>query len=65
MTLEPDWLSEHVDVLPEDRVRIDDMSCCWTCCAYFRAAPNQVGTGSFSGGVELSSTASSFCKTQP
>ena len=23
MTLEPDWLSEHVDVLPEDRVRID------------------------------------------
>ena len=23
VTLEPDWLSEHVDVLPEDRVRID------------------------------------------
>ena len=23
MTLEPDWLSEHVDVLPEVRVRID------------------------------------------
>ena len=23
ITIEPDWLSEHVDVLPEDRVRID------------------------------------------
>ena len=23
VTLEPDWLSEHVDVLPEDRVRIE------------------------------------------
>jgi predicted DNA-binding transcriptional regulator YafY len=23
VTLEPDWLSDHVDVLPEDRVRID------------------------------------------
>jgi proteasome accessory factor B len=23
VTLEPEWLSEHVDVLPEDRVRID------------------------------------------
>ena len=23
VTLEPDWFSEHVDVLPEDRVRID------------------------------------------
>jgi predicted DNA-binding transcriptional regulator YafY len=23
VTLDPDWLSEHVDVLPEDRVRID------------------------------------------
>jgi predicted DNA-binding transcriptional regulator YafY len=23
VTIEPDWLSEHVGVLPEDRVRID------------------------------------------
>lgn len=23
ITIEPDWLSEHVDILPEDRVRID------------------------------------------
>lgn len=23
LTLEPDWISEHVDVLPEDRVPID------------------------------------------
>ena len=23
ITIEPDWLSEHVGVLPEDRVRID------------------------------------------
>ena len=23
ITIEPDWLSEHVDVLPEDQVRID------------------------------------------
>ena len=23
VTIEPDWLSEHVGVMPEDRVRID------------------------------------------
>ena len=23
ISMEPDWLSEHVGVLPEDRVRID------------------------------------------
>ena len=27
ISMEPDWLSEHVGVLPEDRVRIDAQLC--------------------------------------